>query len=98
MFVGMTHPLETYLKQVPGETRGTLAKRADISEMHLSRLIRGKGEVSTKTLRAVSQATGGLVSVADLVKPFEQNVSRRSRPKPRKPKQVIEKEREPSAA
>lgn len=97
MLLGMTHPLETYLKQVPGETRGTLARRADISEMHLSRLIRGKGEVSTKTLRAVSQATGGLVSVADLVKPFEQNQSKRSRIKSKKAKPV-EREREPTAA
>lgn len=67
----MTHPLDTYFEKVPGESRQTLAKRSGISEMHISRIIRGDGEVSTKSLRAVSQATGGVVSVADLASAFE---------------------------
>lgn len=67
----MTHPLDIYFQKVPGESRQTLAKRSGISEMHISRIIRGDGEVSTKSLRAVSQATGGVVSVADLASAFE---------------------------
>lgn len=67
----MTHPLESYFQKVPGETRRTLCERADISTMHLSRLIRGEGDFSTKTLRAISQATGGVVSVAELASALE---------------------------
>jgi hypothetical protein len=71
----MTHPLEIYFQKVPGENRRTLSARADISEMHLGRIIRGEGEVSTKSLRAVSQATGGVVSVAELVSAFERSAA-----------------------
>jgi transcriptional regulator with XRE-family HTH domain len=67
----MTHPLDVYFSKVPGETRKTLCDRASISQMHLSRLMRGEGEFSTKSLRAISEATGGFVSVADLVSAFE---------------------------
>ena len=67
----MTHPLDVYFSKVPGETRKTLCDRASISQMHLSRLMRGEGEFSTKSLRAISEATGGFVSVADLATAFE---------------------------
>ena len=97
MLIAMTHPLETWISQMPGETRGKLAKRAGISEMHIGRLIRGKGEVSTKTLRAVSQATGGVVSIADLVSAFERAGAKARRTKPSRRVQV-EREDEPTAA
>ncbi len=78
----MTHPLDLYFQKVPGETRRTLCERADISQMHLSRLIRGEGDFSTKTLRAISQATGGAVSVAELASALERSAaSRRSKAK-----------------
>lgn len=89
----MTHPLEAYFQRTEGESRQTLSKRAGISEMHLSRLIRGKGEISTKTLRAVSQATGGVVSVAELAAAFERSAAANRRtPKPARQR------KEPTAA
>lgn len=90
----MTHPIDAYFQRVPGETRGKLSARAGISEMHLSRIIRGEGEVSTKSLRAVSQATGGEVSVADLASAFERAGAKRKRTKKAKAKEL----REPTAA
>ncbi len=87
----MTHPLDTYFQKVPGESRQTLARRAGISEMHISRIIRGEGDVSTKSLRAVSQATGGVVSVADLASAFERAAMARNKTK-------IKRGKEPTAA
>lgn len=67
----MTHPLDAYFEANPGQKRSTLCKRAKISQMHLSRLMRGEGEFTTRTLRQISEATGGAVSVTALVMAFE---------------------------
>lgn len=67
----MTHPLDEYFEKTPGMTRRKLAEQAGLSEMHLSRLIRGKGDFSTKSLRKIADATAGQVSVASLVLALE---------------------------
>lgn len=95
----MTHPIDLYFQNVPGETRQTLARRANLSEMHLSRIIRGDGEVSTKSLRAVSQATGGVVSVADLASAFERAAAAAALKKVKEKRKARSKpSREPTAA
>lgn len=62
----MTHPLVQYFQDHPGETRKSLALRADVSRMQIWRLIKGEGEFSSAFLRKVSRATYGAVSVAQL--------------------------------
>ena len=67
----MTHPLDVYFEAHPEMTRRKLAEKAGLSEMHLGRLIRGKGEFSTKSLRKIAAATDNQVSVASLVLALE---------------------------
>ncbi len=67
----MTHPLDVYFEAHPEMSRKKLCERAGLSEMHMSRLIRGKGDFSTRSLRKISEATEGQVSVASLVLALE---------------------------
>ena len=68
----MKHPIAAYLK-ASGLSREELSERAGISRMTLWRIMSGKGEHSTATLKAVSDATGNAVSLAQLVEPDAEN-------------------------
>lgn len=60
------HPVSKYLK-ASGLSREELSERAGISRTTLWRIMSGKGEHSTATLKAVSDATGNAVTLAQLV-------------------------------
>ena len=68
IFGRMNHPIADFLK-ASGLSREDLAARAGISRMTLWRIMTRKGEHSTATLRAVSDATGSAVTLAQLVEP-----------------------------
>ena len=59
------HPLMKYL-QKKGESLSTFAKAAKTSRMQLYRIMAGEG-TTTSRLKQISEATGGQISVADLV-------------------------------
>ncbi|MGR9384886.1 hypothetical protein [Rhizobium leguminosarum] len=59
------HPLMKYL-QKKGESLSTFAKTAKTSRMQLYRIMAGEG-TTTSRLKQISEATGGELSVADLV-------------------------------
>lgn len=60
------HPLIKHLKRT-GETITGFAKRNSISRTHLYRVLNGE-PTTTTLLERLSDATGGKVSVPDLVK------------------------------
>jgi transcriptional regulator with XRE-family HTH domain len=62
----MTHPLRRYLER-EGLSQEAFALRAHTSRQTVWRILAGKGDFSLSTLRRVSDATGGLVSMADLL-------------------------------
>ena len=67
----MTHPLHTYIARTQGETFKSLAERAGFSRMHIWRLVNGKGDVTTTFLRKVAEATGGAVTLSELLEAWE---------------------------
>ena len=62
----MTHPLEKWLAE-RGKGKSDFAKEADISRMHLWRILNRDQSLTLATLQKVSDATAGAVSVADLL-------------------------------
>lgn len=69
----MTHPLDVYLANNPGETLKALAERADVSRMQMWRLINGRGEFTSTFLRKIANATNGQVTVLQLVDALEKS-------------------------
>ena len=67
----MTHPLDTYFQMNPKLSKAEFCERANISEMTLWRLRKGRGDCSTKLFRKVAEATNGEVSEVQLVAAFE---------------------------
>ena len=59
------HPLMKYL-QKEGESLSAFAVKAKTSRMQLYRIMAGEG-TTTSRLKQISEATGGKLSVADLV-------------------------------
>lgn len=61
----MKHPLTEWLERT-GTTLEALAQRSGTSRMHLWRLMKGRGNFTTDLLGAVSDATGGEVTIGQL--------------------------------
>lgn len=80
----MAHPLIKYFEANPGLQRGEFCDKAKISRMTLSRLIRGKEDYSTALLRRVSIATGGAVTVLELIEHLEQRKAPAKRASPKR--------------
>lgn len=60
----MKHPIQKYIDET-GKTTGDIAAEAEISRMHLWRLMNSKGNFTTGLLARVSKATG--IPMADLL-------------------------------
>lgn len=58
-----THPLIEYSKS-KGKTLTAIAKEAGLSRMSLHRILRGEQNATMETLKSISAATDGEVSVS----------------------------------
>jgi len=59
------HPLISHLKS-KGESLSGFAKRVKMSRMQLYRIMAGEG-TTTSTIKQISEATGGAVSMSELL-------------------------------
>lgn len=59
------HPLMIHLK-AKGESLAAFARKSETSRMQLYRIMDGEG-TTTSRLKKISEATGGALSVSDLV-------------------------------
>lgn len=63
-----THPLIRYIRSAkPKETITSFCGKVGISRTHLYRVMRGE-PTTTRTLQAISEATGGKVSVMTIMR------------------------------
>lgn len=62
----MTHPLRTWLKANKMNVK-SFCEGAPFSYVTVYRLLKGEGDFSTSTLRAISDQTGGAVTSAQLI-------------------------------
>ena len=70
----MTHPLRIWLK-AKGVNVKTFCEGAPFSYVTVYRLLKGDGDFSTSTLRAISDQTEGAVTAAQLIDRLERRHS-----------------------
>lgn len=64
--MGKPHPIITYLEKT-GEKQSDFARRAEISESHLSLIVSGERGMSLGTAVRIEKASGGRIRPSDLL-------------------------------